>query len=202
MRMPEETNRRYRKNRIPEILNVAARLFREKGFSATSIQDIAQEIGIEKGAIYYWIKSKDDILYQLIENEGERFIQNVSKIIDEEISPDKKLEKFMKKHIDVLTENVDKASVFFNEHRSLPKKWKSKIIQFRDKYESILRKIIEEGQKEGKIRKDIDAKIIGFAILGMINWVFHWFSKSGRYSSSEIGDAFWEIIYSGIKKQD
>lgn len=200
MRNQEET-RNYRKNRIPEILNVAAKLFKEKGFNATSIQDIANEIGIEKGAIYYWVKSKDDILYQLIENEGERFVRNVSKIIDEKTSPQNKLEKFIKKHIEVLTENIDKASVFFNEQKALPKKWQSKIKEFRDKYENILRKIIEEAQKEGKIRDDIEPKMIGFAVLGMINWIYHWFSKEKGYTPKEIGKIFWEIIYNGIIKR-
>jgi len=189
------------KDRIPEILEVAAQLFKEKGFKATSIQDISEKLGLEKGAIYYWIKSKDDILYILIEEEGELFLNMIREIANQKKSPDEKLEELIKNHIKILANNINKAAVFFLELRSLPEKWKKKILRFRDEYESILRNLIEEGQKSGLIRDDIDPKMIGFAILGVINWVYTWYNPKGQKSPDEIADNFAKIILYGVKKQ-
>ncbi len=193
--------RRY-KNRAKEILEVAAKLFREKGFKATSIQDISDALGLEKGAIYYWVKNKDEILYMLIETEGQMFLDMIRKLMEENINPVEKLKRFIKNHIKIMTENLDKTAVFFSEYKSLPEKWKKKVMNFRDEYESFLRKVIEEGQEKREIRKDLDSKLIGFAILGMINWVYIWFSKEGKYSAEEIADTFSEIILSGIRGEN
>jgi AcrR family transcriptional regulator len=192
--------RRY-KDRAKEILEVAAKLFREKGFKATSIQDISDALGLEKGAIYYWVKNKDEILYMLIETEGQMFLNMIRKLMKENINPVEKLKRFIKNHIKIMTENLDKAAVFFSEYKSLPEKWKKKVMIFRDEYENFLRTIIREGQEKREIRKDLDSKLIGFAILGMINWVYIWFSKDGKYSAEEIADTFSEIILSGIAEQ-
>ncbi len=199
--MKVQITKRY-KNRLDEILDIAARLFREKGFKATSIQDISQRLGLEKGAIYYWVKSKDEILHQLIEHEGKLFLKMIHSILEKNIPPDYKLHEFIKNHIKIMTSNIDKATVFFSEYKALPEKWKKKVIEFRDEYESILRKIIKECQNEGKVRKDIDPKIIGFAILGMINWVYHWFSETGKLSADEVAEKFCEIIMRGIESKE
>ena len=191
--------RRY-KDRTSEILEVAAQLFKEKGFRATSIQDISERLGLEKGAIYYWVKSKDDILYILIENEGEIFLNMIREIASQNKSPEVKLQEIIKSHIRILASHINKAAVFFLELRSLPEKWKKKIIRFRDEYEAILRGVIEEGQKKGVIRRDVDTKLIGFAILGIINWVYTWYSPKGERKPEEIADSFCKIILDGIRE--
>jgi AcrR family transcriptional regulator len=192
--------RRY-KNRAKEILEVAAKLFREKGFKSTSMQDISKALGLEKGAIYYWIKNKDQILYLLIENEGKEFLKMINKLVKENCPPVEKLKKFIENHIKIMTENIDKSAVFFSEYKFLPEKWKKKVINFRDEYESMLIYIIKEGQDKGFLRKDVDPKLIAFAILGVINWVYIWFSPKGKYKAEEIAKNFSEIILNGISNR-
>ncbi len=190
--------RRY-KDRLREILDVAAKLFSKKGFEATSIQDISDKLGLEKGAIYYWVKSKDEILYHLIDKESKLFLRTVNSLMRKDIQPDEKLKLFIGNHINVLTSNLDRAAVFFNEYRALPKKWKKKILKLRKNYEAILRNVIEEGQKSGAIRKDISPKIIALAIFGMVNWVFHWFSPQKEFSPQEIARMFSQMIMEGLR---
>jgi TetR/AcrR family transcriptional regulator, cholesterol catabolism regulator len=194
----EAATSRPPRRRHQEILEAAARVFHEKGYESTSIQDIADEVGILKGSLYYYIRSKEDLLYEIIRDIHEDAIANVSHIDSLGGTALEKIRAFVLAHMTFTAENLVKITVFFHDFRSLNEERQRAIIASRDLYERRLRALIDEGKREGSIRRDVDAKVAALAAMGAMNWTYQWYKPRGRKSIREIANGFADLIVNGL----
>lgn len=184
------------KSRWDEILGVAARLFREKGYRATTMEDIARELRVTKPALYYYIDTKHDLLYAICGAAIERLMEGARKIMEEEGTVDEKLHRLITWHVSMFSAHGDVIAVYLAEEGELPEEKRKFIRSLSRDYESFYRKLLEEGIREGRFR-GLDVPMAVRAVSGMCNWLSVWFRPDGKYTAEEIADIFWDLFLNG-----
>ena len=185
--------------RLEEVLHSAANIFFAKGFHATSIEDVARDVGMLKGSLYYYIKSKDDLLFQLLLagiEDGDAFI---AKQIDPRGDPVEQLERAIRAQIDYIIQNKVPFGLFLHEFDSLPGKRQHKLTAVMARYNNRFVELVQKGQKQGKLMEG-EPWIIVNGMLGMCNWLYRWYDTDHVSDPERIKQAFIEMIFRGIRK--
>ena len=182
------------------ILEEAARLFCEKGYHATSMEDLAAAVGIKKGSLYYYIESKEQILLQIVEVIPHRFIANVRALLDDtELTAEQKVRTAIMRHLELFATEMGLtwSRVFLREYRALPDEHRRKLLEQRQQYENVFRRLVTEGVERGEFAP-VDITMVTRAILGMCNWAIEWYSPRGKHSTQEIASTFSDLILRGL----
>lgn len=180
-----------------QILTEAVRIFKQKGYHATSVQDIADAVGLQKGSLYHYISGKEELLSKIFERKTGALTLRLKEILSSQVSPSDKLRLAIKAHVVALCNELDTYSVYLAEHRTLAGHVQTKIRAEAQRHARILEQIIQEGVTQGEFRT-MDTKIATHAILGMCNWIYQWYSPNGRLSPQAIADEFADLIISGM----
>lgn len=189
-----------RVGRREEILEIACRLFSQKGYHGTTIRDISEACGILSGSLYAHINTKEDLLYEITDRGANSFIQSLKPIVEEEMNATEKIQKALRAHIQVIEENLEAATVFFHEWKSLSNERLQIILEKRKEYERLWSRIIEQGIQKGEF-KDVDPKFARLLILSVGNWIYQWYQPQGELSGEEIADQFIQMILNGLKQE-
>lgn len=184
--------------RTKEIIAAAAKLFKNKGYHATTIQDVADEVGMLKGSLYYHIKSKEELLYLVTKEPIRELIERQKKLVESSLLPQQKIVEFIRSHLRAFDENYPQMFVFLQEKASLSEPVQAEVAGNDFRYEMLLETILHEGVRRGLFRPELDLKMMAFSILGMCNWMFKWYSKDGRLTIDEITHNMAEIVLNGI----
>lgn len=184
-----------------EILDAAAQIFREKGFHATSMQDIAAAVDLRKASLYHHVTSKQEILVDLLDKGLELLIYNMEQVVIQDIPAEEKFRLAMRSYLTTLTENLGLTSVLLLEHRSLEDKFRQRHVPSRDRYEQYWRDILAEGIEQG-IFECQEIQIAVKAILGVANWTIMWFNPEGQLSANEIADLSADLVLNGLYQRD
>lgn len=182
------------KNMRSEILEVTAQLFRKKGFTGTSMQDIAKEVGILKGSIYYYFNSKNEIFREVLNNGINPVIKKAELVVAEKITPKEKLRKLIHYHMDYIMDHNFSLVIFFQEREKLPATQMEKYLEKRDRYENFFREVFKEGIEQGEF-PEVNVPLTVFAILGMCNWIIQWYNPKGAQSAEEIKKHMEHLIF-------
>lgn len=191
---PHVREKRARRRR--EILHAALQAVRERGYHATTLEDIAERLGIRKTALYHYFPDKDAIFHAChMESlaELDRILEEAAACCED---PAEQLRFVIREHVRVMTDTMEGSPLSF-EVPSLPEPMRSEVIRRRDRYEAALRRIVSEGIAQGTF-KEVDPKTAVFAILGAINWVSRWFRPDGEVSGPELGDRFADYFLKGL----
>lgn len=192
-----QNDRKPKEKRWLEILKAAAEVFYEKGYDAATLQDIADRVGILKGSIYYYIKTKSDLLDGLlieVHNEG---LEMIAKRAATEGTVFDKLDAMVRGHIEYMVRNQAKTTVYLHELKALDPERREALFRghdFRDQFLFVIRK----GQSEGLILPDLDPKLTSQTMLGWINSLYQWYRPSPRKPAKLIADHFITIMLRGI----
>jgi len=177
----------------------AARLFRKKGYKATSMKDIAEEIGIKAASIYNHINSKQELLSEMLLKMATLFSKGMNDIYTmPSLGAEGKLERLIALHTRLTTEHTDAVALITNEWVHLETPAKEEYIALRDQYEDYFRSIIVEGKKEG-VFKDLDTEIILFSTLSTLRWLYSWYSKNRQFNIIELEVQITQCLVTGIK---
>lgn len=187
-------------NRKEQITETAAKLFRKKGYMATTMRDLAAELGIEAASIYHHVKSKEELLESICFDMANKFILNVKEVNDIYFNAEEKLRLAIKLHIQIITENQNQSTVFLQEWRNLSELNLSKFKMLRDQYENQFTVIIIDGENED-IFDFVDKKFAVLSILSTINFVNEWYNPKGKMNAAEIADKLSNFILSGLRKK-
>lgn len=180
------------------IVTVAAELFAHNGFGATSLDDIAERLGATKGALYYHIKNKEDILrhiYLMVLTASE---EPLAEIAAADLPPAEKLSRAISHHVSVAANRSPAMTVFYREHPHLTGPFAREIVVRKKVYERYFEQIIEEGQAAGVFSRAIDAKIATYGLLGMCNWLSQWYQPDGPFSHQQIAAMFAQMVEQGL----
>lgn len=189
------------KRRQQEIVQRAAELFANGGYQKTSMADIASSLGMLKGSLYYYIKSKNDLLAKALIGVAAELSDNLTKIIESEASWTEKIRGAFENHIDLLYRDNARVIVFLDERIShLHGSYRRLAVQERDHYESLWQVLVSKGIEQKEFRDDLDVKIVVYGLLGMCNWMVKWYKTDGKYGPSEIAQIFAEVALQGIRR--
>ena len=185
--------------RLEEVLESAANIFFTKGFHATSIEDVARDVGMLKGSLYYYIKSKDDLLFRLLLAGIEDSDAFIARQIDPNGEPVAQLERAIRAQIDYIIENRVPFGLFLHEFDSLSGKRQHKLIAVMSRYNERFVELVKRGQAGGKLM-DGEPWVIVNGILGMCNWLYRWYDPEQGSDPEGIKEVFVRMVMQGIRK--
>jgi AcrR family transcriptional regulator len=197
MRTKVHDSPRVRLNR-EKILNTAGYFFGQKGYIATSIDDIAKAAKMNKASIYYYFKNKAAILHELGTMNVQAMIDQALPITNSNIPFEEKLKLFIINHIQFLLSRLNLTGIEYKERKHLPSKLFKIYINLRDQYEGLFRAILGEGIKEGALNCK-DVKVASLVILGLLNSTLQWFKPEGRLSLDDIANEIHTFVSNGLK---
>ncbi|RPI15571.1 MAG: TetR/AcrR family transcriptional regulator [Ignavibacteriae bacterium] len=194
--MEESTIKLTRKE---QIFLTAERLFKEKGYMASSMRDIAAELDIEAASLYSHIKSKDEILETICFRMADQFLESIAEANDLYFNAEERLKMAIKSHIKILTGDLNASSVFIREWRHLNEPRLSEFKELRNKYENEFRSILQNGEDEN-VFQTVDKKFAVLTILSALNWITEWYKPEGEMTSDEIAENLSAFILNGLRK--
>ena len=180
-----------------EILHASARIFSIKGFHATSMQDIAEAVSLQKASLYHHFASKQEILLAILDYALDVIIERLEKVAVQPLPPDQKLRQSMITYLQALAEYQDLAIVLLLEHRSLNEVMLQRHIPRRDRFERLWRDLVQEGKEAGIFHCD-QPSLAGRALLGVMNWTVTWYHKDGPLPIERIADQFTQLFLRGL----
>jgi len=186
-------------SRLEEVLQSAANIFFAKGYHATSIEDVARDVGMLKGSLYYYIKSKDDLLFRLLLAGIEDSDAFIAQQIDPQGEPLEQLERAIRAQIDYIIDNRVPFGLFLHEFDSLSGKRQHKLISVMSRYNSRFVDLVRRAQEQAKLIPG-EPWIIVNGILGMCNWLYRWYDADQMSDSEQIKNIFVNMIFDGIRK--
>jgi AcrR family transcriptional regulator len=192
---PRPAHRRRR----PEVLRVAAELFSEQGYEATSTTEIADRLGIKGGSVYYYIDSKEALLFELVEDIYGILLQSLDEVLASEEDPLTKLHRLIELHVAGMASHRHRGGLILNETRSLSPEHRAVTAQHEAAYEDGLASIIADGQRCGQLDPGLDPKLVTKALLGAGNWVNRWYREDGAWSPEDVSRGFARIFLSGLE---
>lgn len=178
------------KVREAEVFNAAARVFHERGYASSSVQTIADELGILKGSLYYYIKSKEDLLYGLLKDVHD----DLSVILDEAKTnvaspPLERLFKYVRSQVEYATRNIPKISIYYRDADQLSDEHRLHIHSRRKEHQRFVLDLISEGQSDGSILANEDPYVLSNLIFGSFIWTYRWFEPSDSLAPDEVATA-------------
>jgi len=190
-----------------EILRTAARLFQQRGYDATSMNDVAAALKLSKGGLYHHFQSKDEILFEIMnhamEITQERVLNPVRAIAD----PAERLRALIRLHIEVVLSPRDREiTVMLHENHPLPPALRKRINTRKKEYvhfvESLMAEVqkdaVKQPQRAGKTSGAVSPRAAAFALLGMVNWIYQWYKPEGDLQTHNLVPQFTELIFGGI----
>jgi AcrR family transcriptional regulator len=180
-----------------DIIRTAAQIFGSKGYHATSMQDIADAVRLQKASLYHHITSKQEILVSILDQALDLLIEDMQSVLEQQLTPTERIRRGMQSYLDRLTQDADLAAVLLLEHRNLDHELRSAHVHKRDVFEKLWRQIIQEGIDAGEFR-EVDVRVTTYALLGVLNWTITWFSSEGRLTARDLSKQFSEVFLEGL----
>jgi AcrR family transcriptional regulator len=182
--------------RRSELTRQAARLFAEKGYHGTSIGDLAEAMGVQKGSLYAHIESKADLLWEVAREGAAAFHAALDSVPDEGPVLER-IRAALRAHLRVVAEQLDIATVFVREWRYLEGERREEILDERRRYEERVKALFREGRELGELRSDLDDATAALLALSASNWAYTWL-QAGR-DTDELADRFYALLVDGMR---
>ena len=182
------------------MVKAAARLFSERGYHGTSMQHLGDALGLQRGSLYAHIGSKEELLFDVVEEGADRFLERGQEASELAGSATARLTALLVGHAETAAENLDSATVFLNEWRYLSEDLRAAVQAKRDRYEAMVRSIVEDGIATGEFRADADVRFAATLVLSAGNWLFSWYRPGGELGPTEIGERFAELLTRGLAR--
>jgi len=184
-----------------EILRTAARLFQQRGYDATSMNDVAAALKLSKGGLYHHFQSKDEILYEIMNHAMEITQERVINPVRGIAGPEDRLRALIRLHIEVVLSPRDREiTVMLHENHPLPPALRKRINARKKDYIHFLENLMAEVQKQvqRESSRRVSPRAAAFALLGMINWIYQWYKPEGELQAQNLVPQFTELIFGGI----
>ncbi|SDE63817.1 transcriptional regulator, TetR family [Bhargavaea beijingensis] len=185
-----------------KITEASISLFEQKGFSTTTIQDIADSIGATKGTFYYYFKSKEQLLKEIHLEYIIDLLKRQEAIVNDSTSNKEKLHAVIEMLIGDIRKNGPRGRVFFREIRHLAEENIRIIKKERDRYRLNIESIIRSGIAAGEFKPNLRSDMVAFAVLGMANYSYNWFQPDGEVEPSELAAIYTSLVLGGIVKEN
>jgi AcrR family transcriptional regulator len=197
-RRSERSAARYSARR-DEVIDIAARVFAERGYHATSIDDLVEATGLQRGGLYHYIGGKKDLLIRIHERFIDPLLADARAIVEAGDPSEPTLRKLAAALMHDISEYGHQVTVFLHEWRLIEngEEW-SAIREARREFEQLIATVLERGENDGSFVIE-DRRMTVLAFLGMFNYSYQWYRSDGRMTSNDLAELFCDIFLGGIK---
>ncbi|MFV0534959.1 MAG: TetR/AcrR family transcriptional regulator [Cumulibacter sp.] len=179
------------------ILNEAAKLFARQGFHGTSVSEIGKAAGVQSGALYYHIKSKDELLWQILISYIEDMLESTVKTVAEHDAPEERVRAMVHNHITQIIRYRRHVTIELRDRAALSKPHKEQLQAARDEVQRLWQQAIDDGAAAGVFRSN--DRVITNALISMISMVSQWYKLSGEHSSDDVADILADLVLDGLR---
>lgn len=180
------------------ILRAAAELFARNGYHATGLSELGEAVGLGRGALYYHIGSKENLLYELSVKHVEEMVAYGESVLSSPLGAEERFRRLSRKLMRVIADNLPELTVFFREINSFGGPRRERIVKLRARFESVWLRVISDGEAEGLFQHGDHLTVK--AVLGMHNYSYLWIDPEGTLSPEEVADRFCDILLHGLMK--
>src|SRR5438105_14430219 len=181
-----------------DILHTAARLFQQRGYDATSMNDVAAALKLSKGGLYHHFQSKDEILFNLMDHAMDITQQRVIDPVRGIADPEERLRMLIRLHIEVVLSVRDREiTVMLHENHPLPPSLRKQINQRKKDYIHSVDGVIADAKRQKGSKGTVTPRAAALALLGMINWIYQWYKPEGRLQAQDLISQYTEIVFAG-----
>lgn len=195
----ERRTRPAGKRRRTDVVRAARRVFSRKGYHAASMRDLGEAVGLRRGSLYAHIESKAELLFEVLDDGAEQFLAALAPIASSSAPARDRLRQAYRAHMEVVAGHSESATVFFHEWRFLEGESRAAILEKRDRYEAMWRRIVEDGIGRGEFRP-VDPRMATVWLLSAANWMYQWYRPDGPASPREIADRFTDFALFGLEE--
>jgi len=182
-----------------EILRTAARLFQQRGYDATSMNDVAAALKLSKGGLYHHFQSKDEILFEIMNHAMQITQDRVLAPSRAVADPEARLRALIRLHIEVVLSPQDREiTVMLHENHPLPPSLRKSINARKKEYIHFVEELMAEVQRVRHSKGSVSPRAAAFALLGMINWIYQWHKPEGSLQIHNLVPQFTELVFGGI----
>jgi len=182
-----------------EILRAAARLFQQRGYDATSMNDVAASLKLSKGGLYHHFQSKDEILFEIMNHAMEITEERVLAPVRSIVNPEERLRALIRLHIEaVLSPRDREITVMLHENHPLPPALRKRINTRKKEYVHFVESLMGEVQQARRAKGSVSPSAAAFALLGMINWIYQWYKPEGNLQTNNLVPQFTDLVFGGI----
>lgn len=177
-------------------MTAAADLFRQRGYRAATLDDIARAVGVSKPTLYGYFRSKEELLAAIFHRAMSLFERDLDAIRTSGDDPVTKLRRVIRFHVGAVIAERSFLAVFFSEEANLPPRLSRAIRRRKARYDRTVRAIVEAGVRKGTL-KTTNPRLLVFAMLGMSNWLYQWYDPAGEWDADTIAAGFIALLESG-----
>ncbi len=187
------------KRRDADVLAAATKVFHQKSYADSSVQDVADELGILKGSLYYYIKTKEDLLIWLLDDVHD----DVEKILDGVLARDdltslQKLEFYVREQVLYNARNLPRISVYHHDADQLSEAPGASLRARRRRQEQAVLDMIRDAQSRGEIPEAVDARVLANCVFATVIWVYRWYRPNGRIKQEDMADVCARFAIAGL----
>ncbi len=190
--MPQPQDRR------DQIFEAGARLFAEKGYGRTSLQEVADALGVTKPALYYYYRSKEELLFEITSFVMDRVTADLREVSAREVPPLEKLRDLVRRYVLFFASHPHELTIMSTEVDSLGPERRGVILGRQREYLRLVRAIVRD-LLVGHPGADLDETSVAFALLGGMNWIFKWYDPAGRVTPEKLAGDFARLFSFGLQ---
>lgn len=189
-----------------ELVRTAALVFREKGYTSATLNDVAEKVGIDRASLYYYVGSKEELFQECIQGVLDDNLAQAIKVAAMEISARAKIEKLVEVVLASYEANYPYMYVYIQEDMSkvtsLETEWASKMVAQTKRLQRLFLDILEDGVAAGGLRADLPVGLVANGLFGMINWTHRWYVPSAKVNAPELARTFTSVFFDGFSIED
>jgi AcrR family transcriptional regulator len=185
-----------RPSRWDDVVSAAARVFSEKGFGGASLEDVANEVGMLKGSLYNYIKSKEDLLFAIVRPNAEELLDRTRKLKEADLPASEKLRQIAEIHFEIIDRQLPYVTVYVQEiaGKGISPEWTA----MDREYLTLVADVISEGVKDGDFAESTDARMSARALIGALNWATRWYQPGGPAQARAVAGQLAGIFLGGL----
>jgi AcrR family transcriptional regulator len=190
--------------RREEIVTVGAHVFRDRGFEAATLRDVATAMGTDRASLYYYFGSKEELLQEIVREALGRDIEIAEAVKRSKASTKDKIAALIEAMVNSYAANYPHMSVYIEDLGRIARQdseWSTDVIARTRTYESLVNSILAKGQRDGTLRKDLPVGLCALALFGMINWMHRWYRPNIKWSPEEVAKTFTAIFLEGFENK-
>jgi AcrR family transcriptional regulator len=187
------------RRRDGEVLAAATGVFYRRGYANATVQDVADALGMLKGSLYYYIKSKEELLYRItagVHDDVDVLMRAVMERAD--LSPLERIEEFVRRQVEYNIRNLEAISVYHHDMHHLSKDLRREVFGRRRRVEAMVISLLEEAQQAGEIDRDMDPVILSQSIFATVIWIYRWYRPSAGISVAKLRETCVAFVTGGV----
>ena len=182
------------------LLDLAATLFWENGYAATTTRELAEALGVQKASLYYHMASKEDLLYEICMESLVNIHEAVSQAVGEVRDPLRRVQLMIRAHVRSMLEDREKHATMLTELKALSPGRRAEVVARRDEYETLVRGILADAQDATVLTSELPVKQLELGLLNLLNWTIFWYRPGGDLSPDEVASLLERIYITGVRR--